>query len=149
MHGTAEIETNLDNVDVYIDSKFVGRISSGHSLSVPGLSSGPHKVDGVREGYQPDHKEILIAPGQKATVTLRIRYAREIKKAALDLDSRGERLAFAHRSSLNLLRIESVQGGQSENDMKRARELFARSLKEDPDYSTAAFHLASISTPSN
>ena len=142
MVGTAVIEANMD-VDVYIDGALVGKLAAGKSLSQP-LSVGLHKVDGVKQGYETDHKEVMIAPGQDATVTLRIRYAKSIKKSALDLGAKGENLLNAHRSSLNLLRIEGVQGGQSQNDLKQARDLFTSALSEDPSYSTAAFDLGQV-----
>ena len=128
MSGNAVIEANMD-VDVYVDGAFVGKLSQGKTLRQP-LSTGLHKVDGVKQGYETDHKEVMIAPGQDATVTLRIRYAKSIKKTALDLGAKGESLLNTHRSSLNLLRIEGLQGGQSQNDLKQARDLFTRALAE-------------------
>jgi tetratricopeptide (TPR) repeat protein len=143
MLGTAVIESNMDNVDVYLDGALVGKISAGKALSIPGLSTGLHKVDGVKQGYEPDHKEVMIAPGQEATVSLRIRYAKTIKKSALDLGAKGEGLLNAHRSSWNPL-VTEVARRQTEGELKQARDLFTQALKEDPNYSTAAFDLGQV-----
>src|SRR5439155_15970566 len=83
--GTALIESNMNNVDVYVDGNLIGKTSQGKPLRMPGLSSGLHKFEGVKPGYEPERKEIMIAPGQEITVTFRIRYSRLIKKSALDL----------------------------------------------------------------
>jgi tetratricopeptide (TPR) repeat protein len=143
MVGTAVIESNMDNVDVYLDGGLVGKISAGKSLSVPGLSTGLHKVDGVRPDYEPDHREVMIAPGQEVTVSLRIRYAKVIKKSALDLGTKGEGLLNSHRSSWNPLVTEMVRR-QTESELKQARDLFTRALQEDPKYSTAAYNLGQV-----
>ena len=90
MFGTAVVETNLDDVDVYIDGALIGRISKAKPLVVPSLSSGLHEFQGVKAGYEPDRKEVMIAPGQESTVTLRIRYVRQIKKPAQALERAGE-----------------------------------------------------------
>src|SRR3954453_1717837 len=89
MLGTAVIETNLDNVDVYIDGRLIGRMSKAKPLVVPRLPSGLHEIRGRGPGYEPGRKEVMIAPGQEATVTLRIRYPRQIGKEALDLNLQG------------------------------------------------------------
>ena len=62
---------------------------------MPSLSSGLHEFHGVKAGYEPDRKEVMIAPGQESTVTLRIRYVRQIKKQALDLDNDGREAALS------------------------------------------------------
>ena len=146
MFGGLVIETNLDNVEVYVDGTLVGKLSGGSQpLVVPGLSAGPHKVDGVRQGYEPDHKEVVIAPGQDASVTLRIRYTKAVKKAALDAAGKGEALLLSHRSSLNLLRVEGLQStNQSEPALQHARVLLTQALLEDPGFSKAAFDLGQV-----
>jgi tetratricopeptide (TPR) repeat protein len=140
MLGTAVIEVNLDEVDLYIDGALVGRLSKDKPLVVPSLSAGLHEFTGVKAGYEPDRKEILIAPGQEATVTLRIRYVRQIKKGAQDLNERGEKLLFSKRSSFNPLNVLPVARPQSQADIAKAKDLFARALAEDPDYAKAAFN---------
>ena len=70
MLGTAIVETNLDEVDLYIDGELIGRLSKGKPLVVPSLSSGLHEFQGVKAGYEPDRKQVMIAPGREATVTL-------------------------------------------------------------------------------
>ena len=59
----------MDDVDLYIDGELIGRISKGKPLVVPSLPSGLHEFRGVREGYEPDRKEVMIAPGQEVTVS--------------------------------------------------------------------------------
>ena len=141
MLGTAIVEVNLDDVDLYIDGALVGSLSSDSPLVIPRLSSGLHEFMGVRRGYEPDTKEIMIAPGQEVTVTLRIRYVRRIKKTALDLGERGERLLFTQRSSANPLNVLPVARSQSREDIEDARDLFVAALAEEPEYARAAYHL--------
>lgn len=139
--GTAIVEVNMDDVDVYIDGALVGTVSRGRPLAIPRLSSGLHEFTGVREGYEPDTKQIMIAPGQEVAVTLRIRYARRIREAALDLGARGERLLFTRRSTVNPLNLLPVARSQTRDDLERARDLFEQALAEDPSYGKAAYHL--------
>ena len=141
LQGTAIVEANMDDVDLYIDGALVGTVSRDRPLTIPRLSSGLHEFTGVREGYEPDTKQIMIAPGQEVTVTLRIRYARRIDEAALELGERGERLLFSRRSTVNPLNLLPVSRSQSPEDIERARDLFAQALDEDPGYGKAAYHL--------
>ena len=52
MQGTAVIEANMDDVKIYVDGNLVGTVcrQTAHG-SRPG--SGPHTVEGVRQGYEP------------------------------------------------------------------------------------------------
>ena len=139
--GTAIVEVNLDDVDLFVDGELVGMVSRGEPLVIPRLPSGLHEFVGVRRGYEPDTKEIMIAPGQEVTVTLRIRYVRRVRQSALDLGARGERLLFTRRSSWNPLNLLPVARSQSREDIERARDLFEAALEEDPEYGLAAYHL--------
>ena len=139
--GTAVVEVNLDDVDLYIDGGLVGTVSRSKPLVIPRLPSGLHEFMGVRRGYEPDTKEIMIAPGQEVTVTLRIRYARRIRQSALDLGAQAERLLFTRRSGWNPLNLIPVDRSQSRNDIERARDLFTAALGEDPAYGQAAYNL--------
>ena len=109
-----------------------------------GLSSGLHKFEGVKPGYEPERKEIMIAPGQEITVTFRIRYSRLIKKSALDLVANGEKLLFTVRSTVNPLNIAPIRRSQGADDLRKARDLFTQALVEDPTYSRAAFNLGQV-----
>lgn len=144
MFGTAVVETNVDDVDVYIDDKLIGRMSKAKPLVVPSLSSGLHEFQGVKAGYEPDRKEVMIAPGQESAVTLRIRYVRQIKKPAQALNEQGEKLLFTRRSSLSLLNLIPTERKQSDADLKKAAGLFERALAEDPAYAVAAYHLGQV-----
>jgi hypothetical protein len=117
-------------------------VNPGKPLILPGLAAGPHEFKGVRNGYQPDTKEIVIAPGQDATVSLRIRYARVIKKSAIDLNERGERLLHTQRSTINPLNVVQINRSQSEADLREARDLFSKALADDTGYAKAALNLA-------
>src|SRR5262249_38970521 len=134
MLGTAIIESNMNGTDVYIDGKLVGKASPGNPLVIPGLPSGLHQFEGVLKGYEPDRKEIMVVPGQDKTVTLRIRYQRQIKKSALDFNDEGEKLFFRRRSGINPLDVV-LSRSQSMEDLRKARALFTRALSEDANYS--------------
>jgi len=142
--GTAVVEVNLDEVTLYVDGKLIGPLKKDAPLTVPRLTTGAHEFKGVRQGYEPDIKQILIAPGQTATVTLRIRYQRVIKKSALELNQQGERLLNTQRSSVNPLNILPVARKQDQNDLLRARDFFTRALDEEPKYPEAAYHLGEV-----
>src|SRR5262245_25802206 len=118
--------------------------AKGHPLSIPGLPSGLHKFRGVKEGYEPDEKEIMVVPSQDVTVTLRIRYVREIKKSALELVSEGEKLVFNESSTLSPLNVLPLPRSQRIEDLRKARDLFTRALAEDGNYSKAAFNLGQV-----
>ena len=139
--GTAIVEVNLDDVDLYVDGELVGSLSRGRPLRIPGLSSGMHEFMGVREGYEPYTRQVMIAPNQEITVRLRIRYVRRVRQSALDLNGRGERLLFTERSTLNPLNMLPVERLQSREDLEEARDLFRAALDEDGGYSLAAYHL--------
>ena len=142
--GTAVVEVNLDEVTLYIDGNLIGPLKKDMPLVVPRLTTGPHEFKGVRQGYEPDVKQILIAPGQTATVTLRIRYQRTIKKSALELNQQGERLLNTQRSTINPLNILPVARKQDQKDLMRGRDFFTRALDEDPKYPEAAYHLGEV-----
>ena len=139
--GTAVIEVNLDDVDVYLDGEFVGTVMRSEPLRLEGLPSGLYVFMGVRRGYAPETREVMVAPNQEVVVSMRIRYPRRVAPAALNLGERGERLLFSRRSSVNPLNLLPVRRSQSREDLERARDLFAAALKADPAYGKAAYHL--------
>ena len=126
MLGTAVIESNMDDVDLYVDGTLIGRMSKSKPLMMPSLPSGLHEFRGVREGYEPERKEVMIAPGQEVTVSLRIRYVRQVKKPAQALNDEGEKLLFTRRSSMSLMNLVPVERKQSEADLKRPRRCSRR-----------------------
>jgi tetratricopeptide (TPR) repeat protein len=141
MLGTAVIESNLDDVALYIDGKLVGQLSKSKPLIVPSLPAGLHEFVGEKAGYEPDRKQVMIAPGQESTVTLRIRYTRQIKKQALDLNADGEKLLFTRRSAMSVFNVLPIERTQSERDVRQAIQLFTRALEADPTFALAAYHL--------
>jgi tetratricopeptide (TPR) repeat protein len=125
-NGSLIVEVNLDDVEVYVDDQLVGKASSGKTLQVPGLATGSHVVKGVRMGYDPASKDVLVVPGQDTTVTLRIQYKRTVKKSAIEDYKKG---------------LDIYGRRKSEADLKQAAELFSTALKEDGNYSEAALML--------
>ncbi|HYU79043.1 MAG TPA: caspase family protein [Vicinamibacterales bacterium] len=144
MLGTAIVETNLEDVELYVDEALIGKLSKSKPLVVPSLSSGLHVFKGVKAGYEPDRKEVMIAPGQQATVTLRIRYVRQVKKPAIELNEQGEKLLFTRRSPASVTNVVPVTRRQSDTDLKKAATLFERALAADASFALAAHHLGQV-----
>ncbi len=141
--GSLTIEANMDGVEVFLDGTDLGPVTKDKPLRQPGLATGIHTVKGVKTGYEPVSKEVMVIPGQEQTVTLRIQYRREVKPTAMHLVDRGEALLFKKNSSFNPLAIYvHTSGQQNANDLAAARGLFVEALKEDPGYAQAAFDLA-------
>jgi tetratricopeptide (TPR) repeat protein len=142
--GSIVVESNMDNVDVYLDENFVGKVDTKTPLLLPGLSTGSHTVKGVREGYEPDTKEELVIQGQRHTVTLRIQYRREYKRSAMQLLDSGEKLLFKPASFARSLDPVAVYtpARQRQGELARARDLFNQALNEEPNYARAAYDLA-------
>lgn len=124
--GTLIVEANMEEVEVYLDDQLVGKVGPGKNLVLPGVSSGNHIVKGVRQGYDPSTREVIVVPGQSHTVTLRIQYARKVKDSARAVYDKG--LAIYSRR-------------KSESDLRRAESFFQQALKEDGKYSEAALML--------
>ena len=142
--GALIVETLSDDVEVYVDDKLIGMASKDKPLPIPGLSTGIHKVMGVRKGYQPALEEVMVVPGQERSVTLRVQYRREYKKSSLDLVEKGEARLFkkvSGGSSFNPLSVYRASG-QTAKDLEEAKTFFNQALKEDPSYERAAFDLA-------
>ena len=144
MLGTAVVESNMDDVDLYVEGKLIGRMSKSKPLTLPSLPSGLHEFRGEREGYEPERKEVMIAPGQEVAVSLRIRYVRKVKKPAENLNDEGEKLLFTRRSSMSLLNIVPVERKQSEADLQKAASLFEKALQLDPSFAIPAYHLGQV-----
>ncbi len=124
--GTMVLESNMDNVEVFVDGQSVGVLMKGTPLRLPGLKPGPHSVRGVKMGYADDGpREETIYPGLESTVSVRIQFQKQRKKAAVEELDRG----------LKYYR----DGGES--NYKKAVESFNKALKLDPDYSQAALYL--------
>ncbi|MCC7497450.1 MAG: tetratricopeptide repeat protein [Bryobacterales bacterium] len=129
--GTLVFETNLANVEVFLDGKSVGTISKGTPLRMPGLVPGAHTVKGVRMGYEPDGpREETVYPGEESTVTLKILIPRRRPRAAVDAFDKG---------------LELYVKGKSNEDRKRAIAQFEQALTLDPTYSQAALYIARAS----
>lgn len=141
MAGAAVIAVNEDEVDIWIDRDHVGKASREKPLSVPGLANGPHTVRAAKPGYADAMKRILVAPGQRTGVNIQLRYPQPVKPEALELGEKGQKLLYTSRSTINPVNIIPVPRSQSESDLRQARDLFTRALKEDTRYGQAAYEL--------
>ncbi|MGA7234843.1 MAG: tetratricopeptide repeat protein [Bryobacteraceae bacterium] len=125
--GGLVFESNMDEVEVYVDGKSIGTVSKGKSLSAPGLQPGEHTVKGVHMGYEPDGpRQETVYPGQDSTVSFKILIPRRRSKAATDLLDKG---------------IDAYQKSSSPENYKKAAGLLEQALQMDPTYSQAAFYL--------
>lgn len=139
--GNAIVEVNMDDVDVFIDDAFIGKVSRNKPLVVPRLLSGIHTFKALRAGYEPALQKSLIAPGQDTTVTLNLRYPLKSKPSARILNEQGERLLFTQRRSMDPLNIVPVTRAQSQEDIRSAIGLFEQALADDPSFAKAAYNL--------
>ena len=145
LRGIAVVEVNLDNVALYLDGELVDTLSPSQPRVLPGLLVGLHEFKGVRQGYEPDIKQVMIRPGQRVAVTLRIRYPRrQVRPEARELNKQGERLLFTRRSTVNPFNLLPVGRSQSWDDIDRARNLFLAALRADPEYPEAEYHLGQV-----
>jgi tetratricopeptide (TPR) repeat protein len=140
LQGSVVIEVNMDEVSVYLDEGLIGTAAKGKPLSLPGLAAGMHTVKGVRKGYEPDTKQIMVIPGQVQSISLRIQYRRTYKPAAMDLVDRGEKLLFSQTSAFDPLSVYTPSR-QTQADLKKARALFEEALRVDPSFPQAAYDL--------
>lgn len=124
--GTFVLESNMDDVEIFLDGKSLGVVSKGKPLTVPGLSPGIHTVKGVKMGYEPDGpREETVYPGQATTISIRILIARRRNRAAADALDHG---------------LNYYNKGYQQNYKKAVVE-FQKALDLDPNYSQAALYL--------
>jgi len=124
--GTLIFESNMNEVEVFVDGASAGIVHTDKPLRLPGLRPGPHSIKAVRMGYEPDGpREEMVYPGQDTAVSIKILYARRRDKAALDELDRG---------------IDLYNRG-FESNYRKAVERFEKALAIDPNYSQAALYL--------
>jgi tetratricopeptide (TPR) repeat protein len=124
--GTFVIESNLDGVEVFVDSESAGVVNAKTPLVLPGLKPGKHSVKGVKLGYEPDGpREELLSPGERHVITLKILIRAHRKQAAVRQFEQGFRL-YEH--------------GYADH-YRQAVVHFQKALNEDPSYSQAAMFL--------
>ncbi len=129
-NGTIVVEANLDEVEVYVDDRLVGKLKAGEKLSVPGLVPDvPHIIRGVRMGYEPVVREVVVIPGQTQTVTLRLVYMRKVKPAAQKLYDEG---------------YEIYRRKRGVAEWRKAEQLLAGALREDASFGLAALQLCRV-----
>jgi len=125
-YGTFVIETNMDDVEVWLDGKSLGIFKKGVPQRFPGLTPGPHTLKGAHQGYEPDGpREEQIYPGQDTTVTVRILFAQRRNHAAQEIFDRG---------------LDRYNRGFAAN-YRVAADDFEKALAIDPEYSQAALYL--------
>ena len=131
-------------MDIFVDGEFRGTAGGDDPLRLPGLPGGEHEVMGVRRGYEPVRRLIMIAPGQEVGVELRILYPeRRVEPEARRLNERGEALLRSRRSTVNPLDVWFARS-QDAGDLEGARELFVEALEKDPGYARAAGNLGHV-----
>ena len=128
--GNIYVEVNLDDVEVSIDGQLRGRASHDKPLPIPGLSSGEHTVTGARMGYDPATVVINVVPGYTKNVSLKLLYARAIKKTAQTWFNQGEEIWNKSKAK--------------NSDLAKAAEFFSKALKEEASYSAAALELCRV-----
>ena len=84
------------------------------NATAPGAASNKEFSRALGRALRRLRKEVMIAPGQESAVSFRIRYVRQIKKPAQDLNDQGEKLLFTRRSSMSLMNLVPVERKQSE-----------------------------------
>ena len=125
--GAFVIESNMDDVEVFVDGKSVGVAEKGKPISVPGLPPGEHTIKGVKMGYEPDGPAAgdgLPRPGVH----------RQHQDTDCPPPQQGRRSTRFDKG------MEYYQKGNEQN-YRKAAELFEKALEVDPTYSQAAFYL--------
>lgn len=138
--GDLIVESNMDDVEVFLDDHRVGSASIAKPLHLPGIAAGVHTVTGAHKGYESDSKEVPVVPGQEKSVTIRIQYEREYKKQSRAYMDDGEKLLFSQRSSFNPVSVYAP-GSQNAASFEKAEHLFEAALKDDPKNARAAYDL--------
>ena len=125
--GMLLFETNMNDVEVFVDGVSKGVISKGQPpLVVDGLPIGVHTVKGVRMGFEPDGpRPQTVYPGDPQTVTLKFLFPRRRNRAAEQFLEKG---------------VDYYQKGDEPNYRKAAENL-EKALQADHNYSQAAYYL--------
>lgn len=152
--GTLIFESNMDNVEVFVDGKSVGVVGKNSPLRLPGINPGVHQVKGVRMGYEPDGpKDEIVYPGQDTTISIKMLIPRRRPKAAIDkFDPAVERYFKARgpeqyrRAVKDFEEVVAIDGTYSQaylflarayrdlHEYEKAETAFKKALEIDPDY---------------
>jgi tetratricopeptide (TPR) repeat protein len=123
--GTLIFESNMDDVELFIDGQSKGILAKGKPFAVPGLAPGEHTIKGTHTGYEPDGpRQQLVYPGREDTVSIKILIPRRRNRAAADLLDEG---------------IKDYHKG-NQQAYQQAAEALGRALTADPEYAQAAFY---------
>ena len=125
--GSLIIQVPRTEVRILMDGKDVGEASPGKELQLPGISPGIHLIQGVRKGFDPVEVSVNVVPGLVKLVELPMKYSRRIKAESESLQKQGR---------------EAWEKARSGQDVRRAVELFEKSLRADERNSDAALGLS-------
>jgi tetratricopeptide (TPR) repeat protein len=124
--GTFIVQTQTDGVEFFLDGKSMGVVNKDTPLKLQGLQPGPHTIQGVKMGYEPDGpREETVYPGQDSTILIRTLIARRRNRAAAEDLERG---------------LADYNKGYADN-YKKALVEFQKAFDADPAYSQAALYL--------
>ncbi len=124
--GGLVFESNMDQVEVFLDGNSIGVVNKDKPLSEPGIAAGTHTVKAVHMGYEADGpRDETVYPGRETTVTIRILIPRHRSKAAIDQLDKG---------------LKFYRDGNAAN-YRKAADCFNDALTIDPTYSVAALYL--------
>ena len=124
-YGTFVIDTNMDDVEVWLDGKSLGIFKKGVAQHFPGIKPGPHTVQAAHQGYAPVVLEKQINPGGETPVTILVLSPIHHSHAAQEIFDRG---------------LQHYTKGFEDN-YKIAASDFEQALATDSDYSEAALYL--------
>ena len=125
-NGGLIFESNMDQVEVFLDGNSIGIVNKDKPLSEPGMAPGAHTIKAVRMGYEADGpREETVYPGRDTTVTIRILIPRHRSKAAVDQLDKG---------------LKYYADGNAAN-YRKAVECFNAAIALDPTYSAAELYL--------
>ena len=144
LSGTLVIESQADEVEIFVDDDLAGKTSHTVPLTVAGLMQGPHIVKAAKPGYKPEIQTVVVMPGRSTTVTVHMRFPVKVKREAEMLDLQGLKLYNNRHSSVNPLGQFTGVHSQSEQDLRRAKQFFTGALEADGGYAVAAYDLGRV-----
>ena len=103
LSGSLVIESQADEVEIFVDDDLAGKTNHTAPLTVAGLMQGPHVVKAAKPGYKPEIQTVVVMPGRSTTVTVHMRFPVKVKREAEMLDLQGLKLYDNRHSSVNPL----------------------------------------------
>jgi formylglycine-generating enzyme required for sulfatase activity len=71
--GKIALLTNEPDSDVYLDNKFVGKISPGRATFIENLAPGQQQLRVVKVGFQEWNKTVTLSPGEIVVVSISLK----------------------------------------------------------------------------